>query len=129
MRKTFLLSVFIAITTLASAQDTGTAAPTVDPKVLKAAATTDHAGEWMVVKKGKTYAIINGKEQLLKRDIPLDNGSTLKTNGEVIMKDGSKVLIKEDERINRLGDIGKLPDSTAKKVTKVPEPPPAPVTK
>lgn len=123
-----LIGVGALLSSVTSAQDTNKAAPTVDPKVLKAAATTNHAGEWMVVKKGKVYSISNGKTQLIQKDIQLDNGSTLRTNGEVVMKDGSKVQIKEDEKINMLGDLAKVADTTIEKIPKAP-PPPAPVTK
>jgi hypothetical protein len=96
--------------------------------VLKAAATTTHAGDWMIVKKGKVYKIPNGKMELVEKNIALDNGSTLRPNGELVMKDGSKVQVKEGQKINMLGDLAKVADSTVEKAPKTP-PPPAPVTK
>ncbi len=130
MKKTLITGLFIMYGIAVIAQDTEKVTLTTDPKVLKMAATTDHAGEWMVVKEGKVYSTSNGKMILITKDLLLDNGSTLKTNGEVITKDGTKILVKEGERINRLGDLAKVPDSTEKKISKAPEAAPvAPVTK
>ena len=129
MIKKLLISGLFAIQGITVlAQDTNKVAPTADPKVLKAAATTDHAGEWMIMKKGKVYKIPDGKMLLVNTNITLDNGSILKPNGEVVTKDGAKVRIKEGEKINMLGDLVKVSDTTEKKVAKTP-PPPAPVTK
>jgi hypothetical protein len=54
-------------------------------------------------KDGKVTVMHDGSA--LKSDATLDNGTTIKTDGTVIKKDGSKVMLKEGECVNMDGKI------------------------
>lgn len=55
------------------------------------------------MKDGKTTVMYQGNT--LTADVTLQNGTTVKTDGTIIKKDGSKMMLKEGECINKDGTM------------------------
>jgi|ERR1051325_2052963 hypothetical protein len=60
----------------------------------------DTAQNCLAMKNGKVVIMQNGKETALKKDTVLINGTKIKMNGLVIKKNGSKMMMKENECFN-----------------------------
>jgi hypothetical protein len=56
-----------------------------------------------VMENGKMMKIVNGKKEIMDRDMTLKNGSVVRMDGTVKMKDGKNMKMKEGECLNMSG--------------------------
>ena len=70
------------------------------------------------MKDGKLTVMQNKAE--LTIDVTLSNGTVVKTDGEVIRKDGTKLVLKDGECVDNLGNLVKAKDEKKKEGTATP---------
>jgi len=58
-----------------------------------------------MIQDGKMMVIVNGKLEVMKSDATLGNGTRVITNGYFILKDGSKVKLKEGQLLDLNGEV------------------------
>ncbi|MGZ3930824.1 MAG: DUF6799 domain-containing protein [Bacteroidia bacterium] len=64
----------------------------------------EHGGDYCAKPKdGKIEVFHNGKA--LNSEVTLNNGTQIKTDGTVVMKDGSELTLKENQCLNKNGSI------------------------
>lgn len=58
-----------------------------------------------MLKSGKVVMIKDGKVTTIDKDITLENGTTITTNGSILQMDGTKATLKEGEHIDLTGKM------------------------
>ena len=66
---------------------------------------TIESKEEYYLKMGRVYYNSNNKEVMLEKEVKFKNGTTLNTDGTLILKDGKKVKLKGNEYIDSKGVI------------------------
>jgi hypothetical protein len=74
-----------------------------------AAAAQPKSHDHMVMKGGKVWVIKDGKTTAMDKDMDMPNGNKVMMDGTVMMKDGSKMTMKEGDHMNMNGDMMKMP--------------------
>jgi hypothetical protein len=107
MKNVFLSMIAVAISLGSFAQDStsnqGTA-PTTTPTEQQAQ--QQQHKDMYVFKDSKVWEVKSGNITELTKDATLANGTVVKTNGEVVSKDGQTVALKDGQFIDVDGNIG-----------------------
>lgn len=106
MKNVFLSMVAVALSFGAFAQET-----TPNPDSTSTAPTEQQAQQhtqkdMYVFKNGKVWLVKSGNVTELTKDATLPNGAVVKTNGQVVSKDGQTVALKDGQYIDVDGNIG-----------------------
>lgn len=95
MKKLFFLFVLIAFASVsANAQEMKP-----DQKKMQ----HQKVAECYVMKDGKMYHAMAGKEMLMEKEVTLKNGEKIMPDGMCKMKDGKEMMLKNDECIDVMG--------------------------
>lgn len=57
----------------------------------------------IIMADGKLMVYTNGQWEPVERDITLDNGVVVRTNGDIVNKDGEKIVLQEGTRVSKVG--------------------------
>lgn len=60
-----------------------------------------------IMKSGKVYQFMAGKERLLEKEVILGNGKKILPNGKVILLDGMEITLRNAECIDEKGNFHK----------------------
>lgn len=58
-----------------------------------------------MMKSGKVVMIKDGKVTTLDKEVTLENGTTITTNGSILQMDGTKATLKEGEHVDMTGKM------------------------
>ena len=107
MKNVFLSMIAVALSFGAFAQDT-TSNPGTAPATAPAEqqATQQEHKDMYVFKNSKVWQVKSGNVSELTKDATLANGAIVKTNGDVVSKDGQTVALKDGQYIDIDGNIG-----------------------
>lgn len=72
--------------------------------------------ECYLMKDGKMYHVMGGKEMLLEKEVTLKNGEVIMPNGMCKMKDGEEMMLNNGECVDHMGVFHKSHMKHAKKV-------------
>lgn len=107
-KKTLLLAALAISVFLSACNKTTTQTQENFPSTEQNATTTqpkDTAKSVYYMTGGKMMMVKNGQVQSMTGDQTLNDGAVVKTNGEVVRKDGSKMMLKNGESITMDGSV------------------------
>ena len=107
MKNVFLSMIAVALSFGAFAQDTTSnqsTAPATPPAEQQAQ--PQQQKDMYVFKDSKVWEVKSGNITELTKDATLANGTVVKTNGEVVPKEGETVTLKDGQFIDVDGNIG-----------------------
>lgn len=61
----------------------------------------------IMMKEGKMMCQKDGQVTMMEKDMTLENGTMIKTDGTVIMKDGEKMMLKDGQAVDMMGKMMK----------------------
>ncbi|HXS58779.1 MAG TPA: DUF6799 domain-containing protein [Hanamia sp.] len=102
MKNLFLSAIAVALSFGAFAQNTNPTKTTEPTEQAQPAQQKDV----YVFKNSKMWEVKSGKISEMAKDVTLASGTTVKTTGEVVTKDGEKVALKDGQYIDLDGKIG-----------------------
>ena len=106
MKNVFLSMIAVAISLGAFAQDTTSNQSTAPTTPAEQQAQQQQHKDMYVFKDSKVWEVKSGNITELTKDATLANGTVVKTNGEVVSKDGQTVALKDGQFIDVDGNIG-----------------------
>ncbi|HXB44437.1 MAG TPA: DUF6799 domain-containing protein [Puia sp.] len=83
------------------------------------AQTSKPMNDYYVMKDGKVISMKGGKEATLAKTTKLSNGEMIMKDGNVKMKDGSMMMLKEGQYVDVNGKMGMLMDDKMDKMGKM----------
>lgn len=75
------------------------------PAVSSAKLVAQQANAVFIMKGGKIYDMSNGKVVVVEKEMAMPNGNKVAADGSIVMKDGSKVQMKDGDRITTNGEL------------------------
>lgn len=101
MKKILLAAVALTIGTAANAQTS----QNHSKATCSASADTSKPENFVMMYKGKMMKIIDGSPSPMTEPIKLNNGAKVNMDGSVVLADGKKIRIKENEMITMSGKM------------------------
>lgn len=101
MKRILLAAVALTICAAANAQTPGKHVKST----CTASADTSKPENFVMMYKGKMMKIVDGSPSPMTEPIKLNNGAKVNTDGSVVLPDGKKIRIKENEMVTMSGKM------------------------
>lgn len=107
MKKLNLVLAGLAFALTVNAQDSKVATQTQEVAPVKSTPAQEQvkSNDHLAMKNGKMWVMKDGKATEMVKEMDMPNGSKVMTDGTVIMKDGSKVQLKDGDKMGMKGYI------------------------